>query len=382
MKILLAADIFPPQTGGPATYVVTLANELVKAGDEVWVVSLNPNSDTTAVSCFMSRVSYQNKFLRYLQYFWLLLKQATGVDVIYAMGPVNAGLPALLAARLRGKKFVVKVVGDYAWEQYMNAKCRIQNAKLLSIEDFQNDKSTPVKYRLLRWAERYVVRKSNFVIVPSKYLAGLVNKWGGRRDQVQVIYNAVDFQDVEPIKKPAEEKWIVTVARLVPWKGIGILMEVVSDLKKEFPKVRLKIVGDGPVFNIIKTQVKNLSLEDMVELTGQLSRENALSYVKTADVFVLNSAYEGLPHVVLEAMSYNIPVAISDVGGNPEILIPGKVGYLFPYNDKRAILQAIRAVLYDEERASSQQLVNWRHEFYPHYMVKSTKYILEKVCAN
>ena len=110
--------------------------------------------------------------------------------------------------------------------------------------------------------------------------------------------------------------------------------------------------------------------------------EDALSYVKTADVFVLNSAYEGLPHVVLEAMSYNIPVAISDVGGNPEILIPGKVGYLFPYNDKRAILQAIRAVLYDEERASSQQLVNWRHEFYPHYMVKSTKYILEKVCAN
>ena len=51
MKLLLASDIFPPDAGGPATYMVALANDLVKQGDEVTVVTLNPHPDTQAVSC-------------------------------------------------------------------------------------------------------------------------------------------------------------------------------------------------------------------------------------------------------------------------------------------------------------------------------------------
>ena len=72
MKILIAADIFPPQPGGPATYVVTIANELTKMGDDIKIVSLNPNSDIKAVICKISVVAYKNKLLKYLDYFRLL----------------------------------------------------------------------------------------------------------------------------------------------------------------------------------------------------------------------------------------------------------------------------------------------------------------------
>src|SRR3989338_5986709 len=116
MKILIVADIFPPQSGGPATYSVMLANELVKTY-EVTIVSLKPQSDKTSVHCRLFVVPEKSKILKYWHYFWLLFKQAKDADVVYAMGPVNAGLPAMLAAKLRRKRLVTKVVGDYAWEQ-------------------------------------------------------------------------------------------------------------------------------------------------------------------------------------------------------------------------------------------------------------------------
>lgn len=100
MRLLIAADIFPPESGGPATYAVTLANELWKQGVAVKIVSLNPNSYQSKVQCAVYKVKSHHKFLRYFEYLFLLLKQVTTSDVVYAMGPVNAGLPALVAARL------------------------------------------------------------------------------------------------------------------------------------------------------------------------------------------------------------------------------------------------------------------------------------------
>src|SRR3989344_2840405 len=165
MKILLAADIFPPQAGGPATYVVMLANELEKRGDEVRIVSLNPQSDSAAVRCPVEAVKSQNKLLRYWQYFLLLWKRAKLADVVYAMGPVNAGFPALLASKLRGKRLAVKIVGDYAWEQGVQ---RYGVSDL--IDDFQKKNNYPLAVKFLRWVERLVARKSSAVVVPGVYL--------------------------------------------------------------------------------------------------------------------------------------------------------------------------------------------------------------------
>ena len=96
MKILIAADIFPPQAGGPATYAVTLANELVKQGIEVSIVSLNSHSDKKVLDNRVALFSVKSSFkpLRYWQYYRLLLARGRSADVIYAMGPVNAGWPA------------------------------------------------------------------------------------------------------------------------------------------------------------------------------------------------------------------------------------------------------------------------------------------------
>ena len=164
MRLLIAADIFPPESGGPATYAVTLANELWKQGVAVKIVSLNPNSDQSKVQCAVYKVKSHHKFLRYFEYLFLLLKQVTTSDVVYAMGPVNAGLPALVSARLIGKKFVVKVVGDYAWEQGV-ARWGVAD----TVDDFQNKNNYSFLVRTLKLVESFVVSKADAVLVPCVY---------------------------------------------------------------------------------------------------------------------------------------------------------------------------------------------------------------------
>ncbi|MBI5222633.1 MAG: glycosyltransferase family 4 protein [Candidatus Magasanikbacteria bacterium] len=336
MRLLIAADIFPPESGGPATYCVTLANELTKRGDEVKIVSLNSSSDASHVSCNMYHVTKRNKLLKYLLYIYLLWKHGKNIDVIYAMGPVNAGLPALIAAKLRRKKFVVKVVGDYAWE-IASQKYKVESIK--PIDEFQKHGGCGLKISVLRFVERFVVRKADQVIVPSKYLKGIVEGWGAKKDNVELICNEVEFISADPIKHDGE-KWLVSVGRLVPWKGMDTLIEVISDISEQFPESgwKLKIVGDGPEMNNLKKKVIDNNLTDIVQLTGNLSKEKTLAYMASADVFILNSAYEGFSHVLIEAHNQGVPVLASRVGGNLEV-----VAYpaLFEYNNKKEIEEKV-----------------------------------------
>lgn len=372
MKLLIAADIFPPQSGGPATYVVNLANALTKDGWEVTIVSHNPDGDVH-VTRNTYHVTSRNKVLRYLQYFRLLKKHGKDVDVIYAMGPVNAGLPALLVAKLLKKKLVVKIVGDYAWEQWQqNAKLKMQNAKFVSVDEFQ-DMNIGGKIGLLKKVERFVVRRADTVIVPSGYLKKIVRGWGAREDHIEVIQNAVEFIVGTP--KPHEgEKWVVSVGRLMPWKGMDTLIDIAQDFVREFPEDhwKLKIVGDGPEKKILESRITDYGLEDVVELTGRLSKKDTHDYLASADVFVLNSGYEGFPHIVVEAHNQGVPVLVSRMGGNEDV---AKGPALFEYNNREEIKEKILAFSKIAKREPM------RHGFLED-MIRKTKKILESVCES
>jgi glycosyltransferase involved in cell wall biosynthesis len=365
MKLLIAADIFPPQAGGPATYVVNLANALVKDGWGVKIVSLNPDGDEH-VTRNTHHATSRNKLLRYWQYFQLLRKHAKNVDVIYAMGPVNAGLPALIVAKLQKKKFVTKVVGDYAWEQGIQ-RFGVEDL----IDPFQKKNNYSPIVRLLKWIESLTVKHANKVIVPSSYLKMIVVGWGAKEDRVEVVYNAIAVPEVAPAEKPAGERWIVSVGRIVPWKGMGTLIAAMPNLVREMPDIRLKIVGDGPTLEELREQVIDSRLENYVDLFGRLPREETLRYIAAADVFVLNSAYEGLPHVLLEAAFLHTPSVASDAGGNPEVL-PKE--YLFPYNDQGRMEECIRAVL----AGGTQEAVD-QSQFTFDHMTAHTKEVLSHV---
>ncbi len=381
MKLLIAADIFPPESGGPATYSVTLANELTKLGVEVKIVSLNPNSDVSVVTCPVFSVHYKNKLLRYAEYFWLLFKHAKDVDVVYAMGPVNAGLPALKASRLRRKKFVVKVVGDYAWEQGA-----VRFGVTTSIDEFQKQKKGFNFVGLLRRIEAWVVRYADQVITPAHYLKKMVMGWGVKEQKITVVYNAVEFKDMEP-KVHKGERWLVSVSRLLPWKGMDALIGVMTRLSKidKYNDVRLKIIGDGPQMDSLKKQVIEGNIASRVELVGNKNRIETLSYIHGADLILLNSGYEGLSHFLLEALSFNRPILASNCGGNSEIIIKNETGLLFDFNDSKGIEDKIKQFLDGSVKISNNLLrSNERIRFFKQFtvqtMISETRELLEKVC--
>ncbi len=384
MKLIIAADIFPPESGGPATYSVTLANELVKQGVEVTIVSLNPHSDKKVLDDKVELVAVASRFkpLRYRQYYKLLLAKGKSADIIYAMGPVNAGYPALRAARKLGKKFVVKVVGDYAWEQGV-----AQYGITALIDDFQYEKKSFNKVGVLRRIESSVVRRADHVITPCNYLRKMVLGWGAINDKVTVVYNAVEFKKAEP-KMHSGERWVVSVARLLPWKGMEALVEAVSMLVKDshYANLKLKIIGDGPEMGALKNKVATLKAENFVELLGNKRRTEALEYIAGADLFVLNSSYEGMSHAILEAQALGIPVLASKKGGNPELVASDR---LFTYNNADEIKNKIKELL-DENPVRITPVETLKYsdtgislkKFTVGTMIGETKDLLEHICAS
>ena len=396
-KIIIATGIFPPEIGGPATYTEKLAQELKNRGFETGVITyfnpVNYEIDNQEVNMSFSRcglaaasakktcspplkLSFCNsKFnlgseskkydfplikisrrfplgIRHFLYFWRLLKIAKDFDVIYAQCPVSSGLPACCAAKILDKKFALKIVGDYAWEQ---AKVNYNIRE--SIETFQNRKDYPFKIKILKFLEKWVAKNAKQIIIPSNYLKNIIVQWGVRQDRIKVVYNSIEnaviFSDLN--KEEAQNKIkikgniFLSAGRLVPWKGFDVLIKIMPELLTKNIRFKLVIAGSGPEEDNLKNLIKDLHLENYVFLIGQINHSEMAYYFKAADLFVLNTGYEGLSHIILEAMRYELPVVTTQIGGNPEIIEHNYNGLLAEYNNKKELIKAIWNLWQDKE---------------------------------
>ncbi len=295
MKILIATGVYPPESGGPATYSKLLEERLPALGFEVVVLPFRA-------------VRHLPKLLRHVAYFWKCLHAARSVDVIYALDTVSVGLPAALAAKFSGKKFLVRVPGDYAWEQ-----ARQRFGVTDELDEFQT-KKYGVRTEFLRTIQRFVVQSARAVVVPSFYMQHIVSLWGISLDKITVIYSSIDLnlQYELPARRP-EGFLVVSSGRRVPWKHFdGIERAVARDSGWHF------------------------------FLAENLPRAQALGWVKAADVFVINSTYEGLSYALVEAMALGTPVVATRVGGNPE-LVEG-CGILIPPKDDDSLHSALKTI--------------------------------------
>ncbi|MBI2065375.1 MAG: glycosyltransferase family 4 protein [Candidatus Yanofskybacteria bacterium] len=364
-KILITTGIFYPDIGGPASYAMTLGRN--STGDrKITIVTYSSKFNYPSDKELPFRVvrvwRKWPKGLRHLIYFFRVFSEAKKNDVILSLNAVSAGVPALRAARMRKKKIYVKIVGDYAWEIAVNKK-----KSSLLINDFQ-DAAKKGFIKTLSKLQRQVCLKADGVIVPSQYLAGIVKKWGVPPDRVRVIYNGVDFKESELSKEEARKKIgipgniIVSIGRLVPWKGFKMLVKIMPELLKISQFFRLVIIGDGPEKKQLEAMVKNMGLEKKVYIVGKKNRDEIAVYLAAADMFVLNSGYEGFSHQILEAMAAGVPIIASAVGGNKEVIEQGRNGFLVKYNDEFNLIEAIRGMhqsleLRDEFAAAGRETV-------------------------
>lgn len=332
MKLVIATPLYPPEIGGPATYAKILEEGL-------------PEKDIGVTVVKFGDVRHLPKLVRHYVYYRRVLKAARGADVILALDPVSTGLPAMKAARKACKPFVVKIVGDYAWEQGRQ-RFGLTNA----LDDFVHSRHVPFPVRMLRRIQTRVAQGATRVIVPSEYLKGIVTAWGIPNEKVEVIYNAMLLEALGNVPEEAAElphPLIVSAGRLVPWKHFDGLIDAVVSLRAKDVRASLVIIGDGP----LRAEIVNYAqdkLGDACVVIGMLPHTDTLATIQSADVFVLNSSYEGLSHTLIEALTLGVPIVATKVGGNAEVVTDEEDGLLVPSGDTRALANALARVLGDE----------------------------------
>ncbi|MCI0479560.1 glycosyltransferase, partial [Candidatus Uhrbacteria bacterium] len=352
-RILLATGIYPPESGGPATYTAGLASTLGSRGHDVTVLAYGDAAFPSDGAWPVIRVSRRGgPFVRYLRYALRTFLCARNADVVYAQGPVSEGLPATVGARLAGRPVVMKVVGDYAWEmgaQNKGTEYRVpsaESATSVPLERFLEKRHGGV-IRFYERIERWTARHARRVIVPSRYLKTVVERWGVPSERIEVVKNAVEplpvtaGREAERQALDVEGKTVVlTAVRAVPWKGVAELVSWWKDLP---PTHLLVVAGDGPELESWKKLATSEGVADRMRFLGRIDRSTMARWYVSADAFVLNSGYEGYPHVVAEAASVGVPCLVSDQGGNPETVEDfGGLVTVVPYGDKAAWVEAFR----------------------------------------
>lgn len=341
MKVLLVTGIFPPDHGGPASYVPAIASGLKERGhDIVAIVTLSDSlaHDDSRLGFPVVRLSRARfRLLRWLQTIMTIYRLARLSDVVYLNGLVLEGI---LATKIFSRRpSVIKVVGDLIWEKARNA-----SATNLELDAFQNAQ-LPLRWRWLRRLQGWYTSRADAVITPSRYLSKIICGWGVIEGRIHTIYNAVTIPSITSAEAPSPRYDLVTVARLVPWKGIEGLIEVAADHGWS-----LRIVGDGPLGGELEVLARQCGAQ--VSFAGHVTHEQVSDEIRNARLFVLNSTYEGLPHIVLEAKAVGVAVLASDAGGTPETIRHGENGWLVPVGDNTALAAGIRRLLGDNTERS------------------------------
>ena len=326
-RVSIITGIFPPDIGGPATSVPTLAAALQERGHPVTVITLADRPAARADDpCRVIRIKRSTP-LPYRIPAVVKAAAESRADVVFANGL------HLESALLPWPPVVQKIVGDWAWERSTNGGITSS-----SFEEFQSG-PLPLRARTLRMLRRHVTRRAHRVVVPSHFLARVVSRWGVDPTRIDVIPNAAP----SPLQPPVNRRpRLLYVGRLVPWKHVDHVLQALPRLGD----IGLTVIGDGPRAGELQRLASDLGLDPRVDFLGRLSKESVLKHMREeAGVLVLPSSYEGMPHVVLEAFAAGLPVVASQAGGTPELVIDGVSGLLYPCGDINALTAALNKAL-------------------------------------
>lgn len=213
----------------------------------------------------------------------------------------------------------------------------------------------PRKYRLLRRASQLVVTR--YVAVSQDLARWMTSEIGLPRERISVIYNGVDNEsfrprhDADPARDAvlpsgfaAPDSFVVgTIGRLEGVKDQTTLVRAFVHALEQRPAarevLRLAVIGEGSLRGEMEALLRAAGAESLAWLPG--FRDDAAEIYRCFDLFTLPSIREGTSNTILEAMASGLPVVATDVGGNPDLVVPDTSGRLVPARDPRALGEAI-----------------------------------------
>lgn len=274
-----------------------------------------------------------NKLRRGLGQMLVYWRSLANADVICIDLPSELGFFASLVCRLRGKKYFVRVLGDWA----------------LAINlDHQGSLSGKIKAFIADWMARTVVTRAQLALFQGQELH---RKYADQlqhiatSDKVHSTLTAELFYERQTsgFHTPAR---LLTVSRLVPLKGLDVLLQSLQLLTRHHIEVEWWCVGEGPARAALEQLAAELGLSERVKFLGNIPNGPELYRLyREADIFLLPSRTEGISQALLEALAHSLPAVASEVGGIPGVLTHQVNGLLVPPGDPQALAAAIHQLI-------------------------------------
>lgn len=196
-----------------------------------------------------------------------------------------------------------------------------------------------------------------------------------RPEKIQVLYNGIlDKSDIIVDKAELKKQFSIpgdaflfgTISRLQPIKNQSLMIRAFKQIHAEQADTHLLIVGDGEIRSELESLVDTLGISTHVTFAG--FQEDPYKFHSIIDVFLLPSFSEGTSMTLLEALSFSTPCVVTNVGGNPEIILDNECGLVVPSDDLVSLVDTLRKVMKTPGLMSSLQ-INARDRYLSHFTV-------------
>ena len=197
----------------------------------------------------------------------------------------------------------------------------------------------------------------------------------GFSNKILKINNGVDITDIKRTNVDKADINLLIISRLVIQKNINIVIEAMELLDNK--NLKLSIIGEGGEFSKLEGVIHDLNLQNRVQLLGKIDNNKISQFLLTADIFIQASDYEGLPHSVLEAINYEVPILSTEVGGCKDLLNDGERGFIIPIPpDKKIIAENIIFIIDNKDEATkradaAKAFISKKHNF----LVQANQYM-------
>ena len=334
-NFIIITSIFPPDRGGPASFVPEFCEFLLnKKQNLIAVITFSDNllNDDKIYSFPIIRIlRHQNKLLRFIKTVNLIYKYSRKANIVFANGLV---LETIIATKIFSRKKVgIKVVGDLIWEKFHSKSNDIDFVL------FQK-KDLGFKFNFLRELQKLYLNQADIILTPSKFMAKVICNWEINQKKIIVVPNGVSILNKPKLEFNKKIYDVIVIGRLIPLKRFDKVIKVCAE-----NNYCLRIVGDGPENFKLQEQVRNLNVGNIITFSGSISRRKTLTEISKSRILVLYSIHENSPHVILESQLLSVPVISTNVGGVSEIISNMYNGILVDKYDLNQLKIAIKNLL-------------------------------------
>ena len=291
-----------------------------------------------------------------------MLEEGVNVVAFHRRPGLDVGIAWRMAAEIRARALDVVHAHQYTPFFYGSIAASLSRAQPRVIFT-EHGRHFPDVVSPKRWVVNRVLfdRLADDVNAVCEFSArALRDKDGFVRRAIEVIPNGVDLPRYAAVDRTtsrvalgldAERRYVATVARFHPVKDHRTLLNGFAEVSRARPDVDLLLVGDGPLRPDLERLCGELSIGDRVHFMG--IRDDVANILRASDVFALTSVSEAASITLLEAMASELPVVVTAVGGNPEIVRDGTDGLLVPRRSSAAVTRALLRILGDAPMAAA-----------------------------